>query len=137
KELAAAADPERLVEERSIFARIEPQQKVEIVEGLQRRGHRVAMIGDGINDLLAIKRSDLGIAMGEGSAATRTVAGLVLENNQFDLLPATLEEGRNILRNLRRAGKLFLVKNVYTLLLILAAVGVFRIDFPYLPQQVT
>ena len=136
-ELAASPDPARLLEERSIFARVAPRQKVEIVEALQRRGDRVAMIGDGVNDLLAIKRADLGIAMGEGSPATRTVAALVLENNRFDLLPATLEEGRNILRNLRRTSKIFLLKNVYTLLLILAALVVFRIDFPYLPEQVT
>ena len=137
EELAAAADPERLLEERSIYARVAPRQKVEIVEALRRRGHRVAMVGDGINDILAIKRADLGIAMGEGSPATRAVADLVLENNRFGLLPATLAEGRNILRNLRRAGKIFLLKNVYTLLLIIATLGVFRLPFPYLPQQVT
>ena len=65
------------------------------------------------------------------------VADLVLENNRFGLLPDTLAEGRNILRNLRRAGKIFLLKNVYTLLLITATLGVFRLPFPYLPQQVT
>jgi cation-transporting ATPase E len=136
-ELAEADDPGRLLQEGSIFARVAPAQKVEIVEALQSKGHRVAMVGDGVNDVLAIKRADLGIALGEGSSAARTVAGLVLENNRFELLPATLEEGRNILRNLRRAGKIFLLKNVYTLLLIIAALAVFRLDFPYLPQQVT
>src|SRR5262249_9460150 len=73
----------------------------------------------------------------EGSAATKTVAGLVLENNNFELLPATLEEGRTILRNLRRAAKLFLLKNVYTLFLIVMGLGLFGLEFPYLPQQVT
>jgi cation-transporting ATPase E len=136
-ELAAASNPQRLIAERSIFARVAPRQKVEIVETLQRQGGRVAMIGDGINDLLAIKRADLGIAMGEGSPAAKTVAGLVLENNRFDLLPATLAEGRNILRNLRRAGKIFLLKNVYTLFLIVVALGMLGLSFPYLPQQVT
>jgi magnesium-transporting ATPase (P-type) len=137
EELAAAGDPARLLEGRSIFARVAPGQKVEIVEALQHRGHRVAMIGDGINDILAIKRSDLGIAMGDGSPATRTVAGLVLENNRFELLPDTLAEGRNILRNLRRAAKIFLLKNAYTFLLVLGTLGVFGLPFPYLPQQVT
>jgi magnesium-transporting ATPase (P-type) len=136
-ELTAASEPGRLIAARTIFARVAPRQKVEIIEALQRQGDRVAMIGDGINDLLAIKRADLGIAMGDGSAATRTVAGLVLENNRFELLPATLTEGRNILRNLRRAAKIFLLKNVYTLLLIVAALGVLGLPFPYLPQQVT
>jgi cation-transporting ATPase E len=95
------------------------------------------MVGDGVNDVLPIKNADLGIAMGEGSRAAKTVAGLVLETNDFGLLPATLEEGRTILRNLRRAGKLFLVKNAYTLLLIVGALAVFRLPFPFLPQQVT
>jgi cation-transporting ATPase E len=95
------------------------------------------MIGDGVNDILPIKRADLGIAMGEGSSATKTVAGLVLENNSFDLLPATLDEGRTILRNLRRAAKLFLLKNVYVLLLILVGFGVLGLGFPIEPQQVT
>ena len=72
------------------------------------------MIGDGVNDVLPIKRADLGIAMGEGSQAAKTVSSLVLENNDFAMLPETIEEGRTIVRNLRRAAKLFLVKNVYS-----------------------
>jgi cation-transporting ATPase E len=116
---------------------VSPWQKVEIVRALKARGRHVAMVGDGVNDVLPIKNADLGIAMGEGSRAARTVAGLVLETNDFGLLPETLEEGRTILRNLRRAGKLFLVKNAYTLLLIVGALGVFRLPFPFLPQQVT
>jgi magnesium-transporting ATPase (P-type) len=75
--------------------------------------------------------------MGAGSSATQTVAGLVLENNNFALLPATLNEGRLILTNLRRAAKLFLLKNVYTLFLIVIALGLLGYAFPYLPQQVT
>jgi magnesium-transporting ATPase (P-type) len=136
-ELAAAPDRAGLIEARSVFGRVAPRQKVEIVAVLRGHGRRVAMIGDGVNDVLPIKRADLGIAMGAGSAAARTVAGLVLETDDFGLLPETLNEGRNILRNLRRAGKLFLLKNVYTLFLIVAALGVFRLAFPYLPQQVT
>src|SRR5579871_593585 len=94
------------------------------------------MIGDGVNDVLPIKSAQLGIAMGEGSSASKTVSGLVLENNNFALLPETLEEGRTIIRNLRRSAKLFLVKNVYSILLILAGVLLFN-TFPYEPQQVT
>ena len=96
------------------------------------------MIGDGVNDVLPIKRADLGIAMGEGCQAAKTVAGLVLEKNDFAMLPETIEEGRTIVRNVRRAAKLFLVKNVYSLLMILFfATGLFGLPFPYLPQQVT
>jgi cation-transporting ATPase E len=136
-DLASAADPAAFIRAHSVFGRVAPQQKLDIIRALHADGHHVAMIGDGVNDVLSIKRADLGIAMGEGSAAARTVAGLVLENNSFELLPATLEEGRIILRNLRRSGKLFLLKNVYTLILIIVALGLLDLPFPYLPQQVT
>jgi cation-transporting ATPase E len=136
-DLARAADPAALVAGRSVFGRVSPRQKVEIVQALKARGHHVAMIGDGVNDVLVLKQANLGVAMGEGSAASKRVSGLVLETNDFALLPETLEEGRTIVRNLRRCGKLFLLKNVYSLLLIVGALGVFGLPFPYLPQQVT
>jgi cation-transporting ATPase E len=136
-ELAESADRESLVESRSVFGRVSPWQKVEIVRLLRADGHHVAMIGDGVNDVLPIKNANLGIAMGEGSAASKTVAALVLQTNDFALLPATLDEGRTIIRNLRRAGKLFLVKNVYTVVLIVGALGFLGLPFPYKPQQVT
>jgi cation-transporting ATPase E len=136
-QLEAAADAADLIGRSSVFGRVSPWQKVEIVRALKARGRHVAMVGDGVNDVLPIKNADLGIAMGEGSRAAKTVAGLVLQTNDFGLLPQTLEEGRTILRNLRRAGKLFLVKNAYTLLLIVGALAVFRLPFPFLPQQVT
>jgi cation-transporting ATPase E len=126
---------EQLICTRGVFGRIAPRQKMTIVETLQKHGNHVAMIGDGVNDVLPIKKADLGIAMGEGSAAGKTVAGLVLENNNFELLPATLEEGRTIVRNLRRSAKLFLTKNVYSLMLITGSL--FGLPFPYVPQQVT
>jgi cation-transporting ATPase E len=136
-ELAGAADSSVVIRKHSVFGRVAPQQKLDIVSVLQAQGDHVAMIGDGVNDVLPIKRADLGIAMGEGSSASRTVAGLVLENNNFELLPQTLDEGRIILRNLRRAAKLFLLKNVFTLLLIVFGFGVCGLEFPYEPQQVT
>jgi cation-transporting ATPase E len=137
-QLAAAADPAQVIETHGVFGRVAPEQKVQIVRALQSRGRHVAMIGDGVNDVLPIKTADLGIAMGEGSQASKTVAGLVLENNDFSLLPETLEEGRTIVRNLRRSAKLFLTKNVYSLVLILTySFGALGIPFPYLPQQVT
>lgn len=138
KQLAEASDKAKLILDHSVFGRVEPLQKVEIVEALQKNGHHVAMIGDGVNDVLPIKKSDLGVAMGEGSQAAKTVSSLVLESNNFAMLPETIEEGRTIVRNLRRAGKLFLVKNVYSLILILTyATGLFGLPFPYRPQQVT
>jgi hypothetical protein len=126
-----------MLEESSVFGRVAPAQKVEIVSALQAAGHRVAMIGDGVNDILAVKAADLGVAMGAGSAATKRVAGLVLENNRFDLLPAALSEGRTVVHNVRRAAQLFLLKNVYSLVAVVILVGLLREAFPYLPQQVT
>jgi cation-transporting ATPase E len=136
-QLADATDAAALIRERGVFGRVAPGQKLDVVAALRADGHHVAMIGDGVNDVLPIKRADLGIAMGEGSSAARTVAGLVLENNSFNLLPATLDEGRTILVNLRRAAKLFLLKNVYVLVLIVIGFGVLRLGFPFVPQQVT
>ena len=132
-----AVDKATLAQKAHVFGRISPQQKEQIVETLQKQGRTVAMIGDGVNDVLPIKKAQLGIAMGEGSQATKTVASLVLETNDFALLPEILAEGRLILRNLRWAGKVFLVKNVYTLLLIIFAVIICQLPFPYKPQQVT
>jgi cation-transporting ATPase E len=136
-ELQAAADPAALVRTRCVFGRVAPAQKVQIVAALKKQGRHVAMIGDGVNDVLPIKNANLGIAMGDGAAASKNVSGIVLETNDFALLPQTLDEGRTIVRNLRRAGKLFLVKNVFSLILIVGALGVLSLPFPYLPRQVT
>jgi cation-transporting P-type ATPase E len=136
-ELESSAGPAELIRTRCVFGRVSPWQKVEIVTTLKAQGNHVAMIGDGVNDVLPIKNAHLGIAMGEGSRASKTVSGLVLETNDFGLLPRTLDEGRTIVRNLRRAGKLFLVKNVYVLILIVCGLGLFKLAFPVLPQQVT
>lgn len=136
-ELDSAANAAELIATGNVFGRVSPWQKVEVVAALKGAGRKVAMLGDGVNDVLAIKNAHLGIAMGEGTRAAKTVSGIVLTTNRFDLLPETLEEGRTILRNLRRAGKLFLVKNVFTLILIVGALAVFGLDFPVLPRQVT
>jgi cation-transporting ATPase E len=136
-ELEKADNAPELFQSHSVFGRISPWQKVQIVRGLLDLGRKVAMIGDGVNDVLSIKNASLGIAMGDGSRASKTVAGLVLTNNDFGLLPRLLDEGRIIVRNLRRSGKLFLTKNVYTLILIIGTIGIFNIPFPFEPQQVT
>lgn len=95
------------------------------------------MIGDGVNDILPIKRADFGVAMGAGSPATKAAADLVLASNDFAALPNVLAEGRSVVTNIRRAAKLFLLKNAYTVALVLVAVGICGLPFPYLPQQVT
>jgi magnesium-transporting ATPase (P-type) len=136
-EFETTADPAGMLEQSSVFGRVTPAQKVGIVSMLQAKRHRVAMIGDGVNDILAVKAADLGVAMGAGTTATKRVAALVLENNRFDLLPAALAEGRTVVHNIRRAAKLFLLKNVYTIVVVVLLVGLLRDGFPYLPQQVT
>ncbi len=112
-------------------------QKVQIVTTLKEQGRQVAMIGDGVNDVLPIKNATLGIAMGAGSQAAKTVSSLVLETNNFELLPETLDEGRLIVSNVRRAAKLFLTKNVFALILILGTLPKYGLAFPFLPRHVT
>jgi cation-transporting ATPase E len=136
-ELDATPDREAVILRAAVFGRVTPRQKLEIVSVLRRHGHHVGMIGDGVNDVLPIRHADLGIAMGAGTGAAKAVSGIVLETDDFALLPAVLAEGRTIVGNVRRAAKLFLLKNVYTLFLVVAALGVLGLIFPYLPQQVT
>jgi cation-transporting ATPase E len=136
-DLESAPDPDEIIRTHTVFGRVSPWQKVQIVRTLRKQGCHVAMIGDGVNDVLPIKDAHLGIAMGDGSRASKIVAGIVLQTNDFGLLPPTLDEGRTIVRNLRRAGKLFLVKNLYAFLLVLTTLGVFNLPFPFVPQQVT
>ncbi len=103
-----------VLEEHSVFGRVSPQQKRAVVAALQKRGHVVAMTGDGVNDALALKDADIGVAMGSGSAATRAVAQIVLLDGKFSHLPQVVAEGRRVIANIERASSLFLVKNVYS-----------------------
>lgn len=133
---SAREEAGELIQARTVFGRVAPWQKVQIVTALKENHRQVAMIGDGVNDVLPLKTAHLGIAMGEGSRASKTVSGLVLESNNFGLLPQTLDEGRTIIRNLRRSAKLFLSNNVFTPILVLGAI-VCGLPFPFLPQHVT
>jgi len=120
----------------SVFGRVSPHQKQSMVRALQARGHVVAMVGDGVNDVLALKDADIGVAFAAGSAAGRAVAQLVLVDNSFDALPAVMAEGRRVIANVERVAKLFLTKTVYATLLAVA-VGVARLPFPFLPRHLT
>jgi cation-transporting P-type ATPase E len=113
-----------------------PQQKRAMVEALGSRGHVVAMTGDGVNDVLALKDADLGIAMGGGSAASRAVAELVLMDGRFATLPAVMAEGRRVIANIERVAKVFVTKTVYATVLALA-VGLAGLAFPFLPRHLT
>jgi magnesium-transporting ATPase (P-type) len=132
-------DPDQLgqiMEDTSVVGRVTPQQKLAIVTALQRRGHTVAMTGDGVNDVLALKQADIGVAMGAGSSAARAVARLVLLDNSFDALPGVVTEGRKIISNVERVAGLFLTKTVYVMLLAIA-VGVTGLPFPFFPRHLT
>ncbi|MFF2809425.1 HAD-IC family P-type ATPase [Streptomyces sp. NPDC058000] len=132
-------DPEamaRAVEEGAVFGRVTPQQKRDMVSALQARGHHVAMTGDGVNDVLALKDADIGVAMGSGSEATRAVAQIVLLDNSFATLPSVVAEGRRVIGNITRVATLFLTKTVYSVLLAVL-VACCQIPYPYLPRHLT
>jgi cation-transporting ATPase E len=119
----AAEDLATAVEEHTTFGRVRPDQKRAMVHALQSRGHTVAMTGDGVNDVLALKDADIGVAMGSGSSACRAVAQIVLLDNKFATLPHVVGEGRRVIGNIERVSNLFLTKTVYSVLLA-ALVGI-------------
>ena len=133
EEPAALAE---VVEAHAVFGRVTPHQKRAMVGALQARGHVVAMTGDGVNDVLALKDADLGVAMGSGSAASRAVARIVLLDNAFAQLPSVVAEGRRVIANVERVANLFVTKTVYAVLLALA-VGVAQLPFPFFPRHLT
>ncbi|WP_238882484.1 HAD-IC family P-type ATPase [Clostridium sp. YIM B02551] len=126
----------KVIEENVIFGRVTPYQKQKLVKALQARGRIVAMTGDGINDVLALKESDCGIAMASGSDATKAVAQLVLLESNFNALPKVVEEGRKMINNLERVSELYLSKTVYSILLSLVFALIF-LPFPYDPIQLS
>ena len=133
---ARSEDPVAAVERASVFGRVNPDQKQDMVDALREEGHTVAMTGDGVNDVLALKRADLGIAMGSGSPATRAVAQLVLLDSKWSSLPRVVAEGRRVLGNIERVSDVFLTKSMYALLIALAT-GVAAVPFPFLPRHLT
>jgi cation-transporting ATPase E len=125
-----------VLETTTVFGRVTPHQKRSMVHALQSRGRTVAMTGDGVNDVLALKDADMGIAMGAGSSSTRAVAQLVLLDNKFATLPRVLAEGRRVINNIERVANLFITKAAYAVLLT-ALVGIAGSPFPFLPRQLT
>ncbi|SPF04186.1 HAD-IC family P-type ATPase [Streptomyces sp. MA5143a] len=124
------------LESGTVFGRVTPQQKRDMVGALQSRGHTVAMTGDGVNDVLALKDADIGVSMGSGSEATRAVAQIVLLNNSFATLPSVVAEGRRVIGNITRVATLFLVKTVYSVLLAVL-VACWQVEYPFLPRHLT
>ncbi|MFD7709295.1 HAD-IC family P-type ATPase [Streptomyces sp. NPDC059786] len=126
----------KALEEGTVFGRVAPQQKRDMVGALQSRGHTVAMTGDGVNDVLALKDADIGVSMGSGSEATRAVAQIVLLDNSFAPLPSVVAEGRRVIGNITRVATLFLVKTVYSVLLAVFVVC-WQVEYPFLPRHLT
>lgn len=137
-ELAALSPSEfaRVVRETTVFGRVDPQEKEQIVRELRTEGKIVAMVGDGANDILAMKAANLGIAMQSGTPATRGVADVVLLQDSFAALPAMLGAGRRIVNGMHALIDLFLIRDIGTIELILAT-GFIDLPFPYLPPQIT
>lgn len=125
-----------VIRKTTVFGRVTPHQKKRIVLALQEEGHTVAMTGDGVNDVLALKSSDCGIAMANGADATKAVAQLVLMKSDFTALPKVVEEGRKQINNLERVAELFLSKTVYSILLAVVC-SILFIPFPILPIQMS
>jgi cation-transporting ATPase E len=125
-----------VLERNSVFGRVTPQQKRAMVKALQHKGHVVAMTGDGVNDALALKDADIGVAMGSGAAATRSVAQLVLLDGRFARLPGVVAEGRRVIANIERSANLFVTKTVYATLLAIAVV-IAGWKYPFLPRHLT
>jgi cation-transporting ATPase E len=125
-----------VLESHHVFGRVTPQQKRAMVGALQAKGHVVAMTGDGVNDALALKDADIGVAMGSGAAATRAVAQLVLLDGKFSVLPGVVAEGRRVMANIERSANLFVTKTVYAVLLAIT-VALISWPYPYLPRHLT
>jgi cation-transporting ATPase E len=120
----------------TVFGRVLPEQKRELVEALQRAGHTVAMTGDGVNDIPALKRADIGIAVDTATSATKAVAQLVLLDGRFDRLPHVVAEGRRVIANMERVSALFVTKTVYATLFAVA-IGISGAAFPFLPRHMS
>ena len=130
------AEVERAAGRYTVFGRVSPEQKRQLVQALQRQGHQVAMTGDGVNDILAMRSAQCSIAMAHGSQAARQAAQVVLLDDDFTVLPRVLLEGRRVVHNTTRVAGVFFVKTIYSLLLCLLCVLSCR-AFPLIPVQVT
>lgn len=125
-----------ILEQHTVFGRVTPRQKRDMVDALRAAGHVVAMTGDGVNDILALKAADIGIAMGTGAPATRAVARLVLLDGRFSQLPRVVAEGRRVIANVERVSKLFLSKTAYSFLIAIGF-GALLWGYPFLPRQLS
>ena len=135
-DLETAEDYKNAVSQYTVFGRVRPEQKRQLVCALKNEGHIVAMTGDGVNDVLALKDADCGIAMASGSDAACHVSQLVLMDSDFPKMKHVIDEGRRVVNNIERSASLFLVKNIFSMLLAVFCV-IFIVEYPLKPVQVS
>ena len=135
-DMSSVKDVRQVVNDYSIFGRVSPEQKKELVLALKNQNKTVAMTGDGVNDVMALKEADCSIAMANGSQASKSVASLVLLDNQFNVLPAILYQGRCVINNIQRTASLFLVKTLFSIGLSILTLIVLK-NYPFKPIQLT
>lgn len=135
-QVGANPDYAQLVADFNVFGRVTPQQKEQLIKAYQEAGHTVAMTGDGVNDLLALRQADCSIAMASGSEATKSLADFVLVNSNFDAMINVLNEGRRVINNIERVASLFLIKTMYSVALTLIFIFMSR-SYPFEPIQLT
>ncbi|MCD8300038.1 MAG: cation-translocating P-type ATPase [Clostridiales bacterium] len=136
RQLKTPAEIDKAMRKYTVFGRVTPDQKRQFVHALKAQGHTVAMTGDGVNDVLALKDADCSIAMASGSDAAAQVAQVVLLDSDFSSMPEVVAEGRRVVNNIQRSGSLFLVRNIFSLLLALFS-AFFMINYPLAPAQIT
>lgn len=134
--IAGEPDYDSLCQKYAVFARVTPKQKQELVKALKRQGHQVAMTGDGVNDLLALREADCSIAVADGSDASRQISQIVLLNSDFTHLPQVVMEGRKVIHNVTRTAQVFFIKTIYSVLVSFLCL-VTNQAFPFIPIQIT
>ena len=134
--LKTRSDYEKAVEDYTVFGRVTPNQKRMLVQALKEHKHTVAMTGDGVNDVLALKDADCSVAMASGSDAASNVSQLVLLDSDFTRMPAVVAEGRRVVNNIERTASLYIVKNIFSMLLAIFSV-ILMLDYPLEPSQVS
>ena len=129
-------DYEELTSKYNVFARVTPKQKQELVKALKRQGHKVAMTGDGVNDLLALREADCAIAIADGSDASKQISEVVLLDSDFTNLPQVVMEGRKVVHNVTRTAGVFFIKTIYSVIVSLFCL-IANVSFPFIPIQIT
>ena len=129
-------DYEELTNKYSVFARVTPKQKQELVRALKRQGHKVAMTGDGVNDLLALREADCAIAIADGSDASKQISEVVLLDSDFTNLPQVVMEGRKVVHNVTRTAGVFFIKTIYSVIVSMFCL-IANVSFPFIPIQIT